>query len=93
MTPRIHCQTIRLPTTRPGVTERGFLVFAEDQLMAVVAHLYNSVDDDLRDSWFIEVGFGPCALGPGTNVVFQTPGEAQQWVLDHMARASGAEPP
>ena len=49
MTPRIHCEMIRLPTTRSGVVEQGFLVFADDQLLAVVAHLYNSVDEDLRD--------------------------------------------
>jgi len=30
--------------------------------VAVVTHLVRSVSDDLRSPWFLEVGFGPCAV-------------------------------
>ncbi len=87
MTPHITCQTILVPAPRSGVVEQGFLVFADSKLMAVVTHLWNSVDKDLRGCWFLEVGFGPCAEPPGSDLTFRTRSEAQQWVLERVTRA------
>ena len=47
--------------------------------MAVVTHLVRSVSDDLRSHWFLEVGFGPCAVPKVPE--FNSLDEAQGWVL------------
>jgi hypothetical protein len=87
MAPHIRCQTILIPATRSGVVEQGFLVFADDVLMAVVMYLDKSVEADLRRQWFLETSYGSCTVPPGSDVLFQTPDEAQSWVLQRVTRA------
>ena len=56
-------------TLRPVVVETGSadeegrLVFAHDRLVAVLVRLSAAAHPDpaLRDRWFLEAGFGPCA--------------------------------
>ena len=87
MAPHIICQTIRIPATRSGVVEDGFLIFADDVLMAAVTRLEHSIDEDLEDlrgQWYLETGYGPCAVGPGDDQLFRSPDDAQQWVLERV---------
>ncbi len=93
MAPHIACQSILIPASpRTGTVEEGFLVFADDVLMAAVMRLDKSVDGDLRGQWFLETGYGPCTVPPGSDVLFRTPDEAQQWVLERVTRARKPEP-
>jgi hypothetical protein len=86
MAPHITCQTILVPATPTRAVEQGFLIFADNVLMAVVMHLQRSVDDpDLRGLWFLETGYGPCAEPPGVERTFRSPDEAQQWVLQRVS--------
>jgi hypothetical protein len=88
MAPHIRCQTILIPASpRSNTVEQGFLVFADDVLMAVVMCLDKSVEDDLRGQWFVETGYGPCTVPLGSDILFQTPGEVQEWVLEQVTRA------
>ena len=56
-------------TLRPVLVETGSadedgrLVFARDRLVAVLVRLSAAAhpDSGLRDKWFVEAGFGPCA--------------------------------
>ncbi len=87
MAPHISCQTILIPAICSGLTEQGFLVFADDQLMAMVIYHQDSVREDMRGLWYLETGYGPCAEGPRVDRVFQSPDEAQQWVRERVACA------
>ena len=88
MAPHIRCQTILIPVSpRSSTVEQGFLILVDDVLMAVIMCLDKSVEDDLRGQWFLETGYGPCTVGPGEDVLFQNPDEAQQWVLERVTRA------
>lgn len=44
--------------------EDGCLVFAHDRLVAVLVRLSAAAhpDEALRGRWFLEAGFGPCAV-------------------------------
>ncbi|HEX2556413.1 MAG TPA: hypothetical protein VHL98_22165 [Microvirga sp.] len=91
MAPHITCQSIRIPVNRSGEVEQGFLVFADDALMAVVMLLDGSLDEELnhlKGRWFMETGYGPCAVAPGTDQIFQSPDEAQQWVLERVSNSN-----
>lgn len=93
MAPHIMCQTTRIPATRSGVVEEGFLVFADDTLMAVVIRLDRTLDEeleDLRGRWYLETGYGACTIGPGVDQLFRSPDEAQRWVLERVSRAREA---
>ncbi len=61
----ITCQKVLMPANRSGVLEEGFLVFADDRLMAVVIHLQNSVTEEFQGLWCLETGDGPCAVMQG----------------------------
>ena len=49
MAPHISCQTILVPVNRSGIVEQGFLVSADDVLMAVVVQLDGSLGEELQD--------------------------------------------
>jgi hypothetical protein len=85
MTPHIRCQNILLPPTSTRAVEQGLLIFADDMLLAVITGSQNSVDSSRGGRWVLEVGFGPCAVASGLDVMFQTPEEAQQWVLERVS--------
>jgi len=80
MAPQIRCESTRVAALGAPRGEDGFLIFADDQLAAVVSHLQASVEDDgLRGHWFLEAGFGRCAKAHAP--VWRSPSEAQEWVL------------
>ncbi|HEY8380869.1 MAG TPA: hypothetical protein VIL09_01840 [Microvirga sp.] len=86
MAPHITCQAILVPTTHRDGIEQGLLIFADDALMAVVTYLHNSVDEEgPRGRWFLETGYGACSAEE--DVLFDTPDEAQQWVLERLRKA------
>ncbi|HEY8382006.1 MAG TPA: hypothetical protein VIL09_07650 [Microvirga sp.] len=86
MAPHITCQAILVPAARRGDIEQGLLIFADDALMAVVTYLDNSVDEEgPRGRWFLETGYGPCS--GAEEMLFDTPDEAQQWVLERLRKA------
>lgn len=71
-------------------SERGFLVFAEGVLVAVISHLEETVDNELRDSWFLEAGFGPCG-GVIPPPIWNSQEEAERWVSNRMRGRSFPE--
>ena len=81
MDPRLTCQPTRVAIGNRA--EEGFLIFADDCLVAVITHLQRTVSEDLRCHWFLEAGFGPCAAYPPPE--FDTPDEVQRWVLARLA--------
>jgi hypothetical protein len=61
--------------------EAGLMVFADGVLVAVFSYLKNTVDeDDLRDHWYLEAGFGPCG-GVIPAPILRSQEEAERWVL------------
>ncbi len=91
MASHITCQSIRIPANRYSTLEEGLLIFADDALMAVIMHLQKVASGDLQDMWFLEAGFGPCAVSFRTDRTFRSPDEAQQWVKEcvQLARENG----
>jgi hypothetical protein len=66
-------------------SEEGYLVLHDDVLVAVISHLQETVDGELRDSWYVEAGFGPCdGLLPAP--IFKSRDEAERWVLARVQR-------
>ena len=65
-----------------GLDEDGFLIFVDNALAAVVVRLEDQVHEHSRGRWFLEAGFGRCAMVGGT--LFDTPEDAQQWVLQRV---------
>ncbi len=87
MDPQITCKTILIPANRAGVVEEGLLIFADNQLMAVVIHLQQVVSEQFRGLWHLEAGFGPCAITEASRLAFPSPREAQLWVREQVSRA------
>jgi hypothetical protein len=83
MGPEITYEPVRVATTRHAKAEDGFLIFTDGALVAVITNLDWSVGDygHLRGRWFLEAGFGPCAVLPGDECIFETPHAARKWVL------------
>ncbi len=73
---RLNLQHVRVATH--SADESGCLVFTEDRLVAVIVHLADAMHAELIGSWFLEAGFGPCAVSvPPT---FETFDAAQAWI-------------
>lgn len=64
----------------PDDDEQGLLVMADHRLVAVLTRLGSS-HGTLDGRWFLEAGFGPCAVTQPEP--FVTSIEALQWVLYH----------
>jgi hypothetical protein len=60
----------------------GHLVFADEQLVAVLVRLEDAVHEDERGGWFLEVGFGLC--NRSRQPVFGSLQEAQAWVQEQV---------
>ncbi len=60
-------------------SEPGCLVFADGVLVAVISHLEETVDGELKHRWYLEAGFGPCD-GVIPHPVFASKDEAWAWV-------------
>ena len=83
MEPHITCEPVRVAVGK--TSEEGFLILANGVLMAVISYVV-AVDDRLDGKWFVEAGFGVC-----TEVVppiFNSPDEAQAWVLRSLRHES-----
>jgi len=91
--PHLALQPAKIATGSPD--HDGFLVFADDVLVAVFVRLEDEAHGDLRGHWFLEAGFGRCNLSP-QHPAFGSPSEAQNWVLNRLSKGypphSGSEP-
>jgi hypothetical protein len=68
-----------------GHDSEGRLIFADDQLSAVIVRLDSEAHiPEHREQWHLEAGFGPCdvRLAPPT---FTTLEEAEAWVQQRLA--------
>lgn len=63
----------------------GLLVFANDELVAVLVVLDEEYDRDvnMQGRWFLEAGFGPCQTWSKGHV-FATQDEALAWVRNQV---------
>ncbi|HEX2138010.1 MAG TPA: hypothetical protein VHG30_19315 [Microvirga sp.] len=72
-----------------GGSQEGRLVFADSALVAVFVRVSPEEiagDDQPRDGWFLEAGFGPCgSLATVAPPVFGSLDEAQVWVRARLA--------
>jgi hypothetical protein len=70
----------RLQTTQVAgyPNSEGQLVFADDQLVAVLVHLSEEYGDEAGE-WYIEAAFGP-TLGDPLNPTFASAEEAVHWI-------------
>ena len=66
-------------------SEPGFLIFADGVLVAVLSHLKETVEGELRNNWYIEAGFGPCE-GIIPHPFFKSQDDAERWILASVAR-------
>jgi len=57
---------------------QGELLMVDEQLAAVVVRLEDAEHGPMRGAWFLEAGFGPCAVAGG--VYFASLDEAAEWV-------------
>ena len=58
--------------------------------MACVMHLDGSLGEELADLkglWYLETGYGRCAVALGEDVLFRSPDEAQAWMLERVTHA------
>ncbi|MER2267943.1 hypothetical protein [Methylobacterium oxalidis] len=68
--------------------EAGVLALADGRLVGVLVCLSGSVHGaDLRGSWFLEAGFGPCL--PDRNRVFATLHAAEVWLRARIGAVQG----
>jgi hypothetical protein len=71
-----------------GHDTEGRLIFADDQLSAVIVRLDGETHvPDHKGRWHLEAGFGPCdaRIAPPT---FETPEEAEAWVRQRLASSA-----
>jgi hypothetical protein len=80
--PQVTLQPAKVDTGSPD--RDGFLVFADEALVAVFVRLEDEGHGDERGHWFLEAGFGRCNASPHSPA-FRSPDEAQQWVLNRLS--------
>ncbi len=83
--PHIALQPAKVDTRSPD--RDGFLVFADDALVAVLVRLEDKAHGDWRGHWFLEAGFGRCNPSP-QRPAFRSPDDAQNWVLGRLSRST-----
>ena len=64
--------------------QEGRLVLADGRLVAVLVHLAGAEHKELRGGWFLEAGFGSCAV-PAPDV-FPTIEDAEAWIGEQLAK-------
>lgn len=78
----IHHQPALIPLGLE--TERAFLLFASEQLLAIMVFLdpvkFRN-DPEIAGKWSLEIGFGPCQVGTST-VLFDGLEAANAWVAE-----------
>ena len=61
----------------------GLLIFTNGLLVAVLVRLQDEAHEELRGSWWLEAGFGPCSVvGPP---LFSDLTEAEEWIGNQLA--------
>ena len=89
--PKLTMLSIELAASSSADRQYAFLIYADDNLVAVLSQPQHPAARDLRRSWILEAGFGPCG-GPGPTA-WHDLGEFHQWVLDRCRAAeTGSEP-
>jgi hypothetical protein len=88
--PKLTMLSIELAASSAEDRQYAFLIYADDNLVAVLSQPQPAARD-LRRSWILEAGFGPCG-GPGPTT-WHDLGAFHQWVLDRCRLAGlGAQP-
>ena len=77
--PKLTMLSVELAASGSGERQYAFLIYADDDLVAVLAQAQHPTTMELRRSWVLEASFGPCS-GPGPTV-WHDLGEFHQWVL------------
>jgi hypothetical protein len=70
-----------------GYDSDGRLILADDQLAAVIVLLDAEHHAEDRGKWYLEAGFGKCAVNSGNAPLWSTPEEAGAWVQGRLARS------
>jgi hypothetical protein len=83
--PKLTMLSVELAASGSGERQYAFLIYADDDLVAVLAQAQHPTTMELRRSWVLEASFGPCS-GPGPTV-WHDLGEFHQWVLDRCCAA------
>src|SRR5918994_7977995 len=86
--PKLTMLSVELAASSSGERQYAFLIYADDDLVAVLAQAQHPTTMELRRSWVLEASFGPCG-GPGPTV-WHDLGEFHQWVLDRCRLAGSA---
>ncbi|HEX2054777.1 MAG TPA: hypothetical protein VHJ78_13770 [Actinomycetota bacterium] len=82
MPPPLTYRPVRVATGSDD--EDGRLVLADGRLVAVLVHLAGEEHKELRGGWFLEAGFGCCAVpAPG---VFPTIEDAEAWIGEQLSK-------
>ena len=88
--PKLTILSVELAASSSAHRQYAFLIYADDDLVAVLARLQCRATVDLCRSWILEASYGPCS-GPG-QTVWHDLGDFHQWVLDRCrAAAMGSE--
>ena len=89
--PKLTMLSVELAASGSGERQYAFLIYADDELVAVLAQAQHPTTMELRRSWVLEASFGPCS-GPGPTV-WHDLGEFHQWVLDRCRAAETRSEP
>jgi hypothetical protein len=89
--PKLTMLSIELAASSSANRQYAFLIYADDDLVAVLSQPQHPAAMDLRRSWILEAGFGPCS-GPGPTA-WHDLGEFHQWVLDRCRLAGSGSLP
>ena len=88
--PKLTILSVELAASSSADRQFAFLIYADDDLVAVLARPQYPATVELRRSWILEASYGPCS-GPG-QTVWHDLGEFHRWVLDRCrAAAMGSE--
>jgi hypothetical protein len=79
----LHLQPVQVATG--SADQDSHLVFHHSFLVAVLVQLSDEHEDE-AGKWFLEAGFGP--VGTATPPTFADLDEAQNWILQRLARAT-----
>lgn len=82
MPPALTYRPVRVATGSDD--EDGRLVLADGRLVAVLVHLAGEEHEELRGGWFLEAGFGSCAV-PAPDV-FPTIEDAEAWIGEQLSK-------
>jgi hypothetical protein len=78
--PKLTMLSVELAASSSADRQYAFLIYADDDLVAVLARPQPPASVGLRRSWILEASYGPCS-GP-EQTMWQDLGEFHRWVLD-----------